>query len=96
MGNRKRIVSLFCLCTNRARNRTAIRTQIRTRVDGPLLSSHAGDCDYDSASHLFASDLVVNPELTNTGIPRGFDNTGIEMYGIQELSKQCFCPLCGY
>jgi hypothetical protein len=36
MGNRKRIGSLFCLRTNRTRNRMAIRTQIRTRVDGPL------------------------------------------------------------
>jgi hypothetical protein len=35
MGNRKIIGSLFCLRTNRARNRMAIRTQIRTRVDGP-------------------------------------------------------------
>jgi hypothetical protein len=35
MGNGKRIGSLFCLRTNLARNRTAIRTQIRTRVDGP-------------------------------------------------------------
>jgi hypothetical protein len=39
MGNRKRIGSLFCLSTNLARNRTAIRTQIRTRVDGPLRES---------------------------------------------------------
>jgi hypothetical protein len=36
MGDRKRIGSLFFLHTNHARNRTAIRTQIRTRVDGPL------------------------------------------------------------
>jgi hypothetical protein len=36
MGDRKRIGSLFCLRTNLARNHTAIRTQIRTRVDGPL------------------------------------------------------------
>jgi hypothetical protein len=40
MGNRKRIGSLICLPTNRARNRTAIRTQIRTRVDGPLLLAY--------------------------------------------------------
>jgi hypothetical protein len=33
MGNRKRIGSLFCLRTNRARNCTAIRTQIRIRVE---------------------------------------------------------------
>jgi hypothetical protein len=32
MGDRKRIGSLFCLRTNRARNRTAILTRIRTRV----------------------------------------------------------------
>jgi hypothetical protein len=38
IGDRKRIGSLFCLHTNRARNRTAIRTQIRTRVDGSLLN----------------------------------------------------------
>jgi hypothetical protein len=36
MGDGKRIGSLFCLRTNRARNHMAIRTQIRTRVDGPL------------------------------------------------------------
>jgi hypothetical protein len=36
MGYRKKIGSLFCFRTNRARNRLAIRTQIRTRVDGPL------------------------------------------------------------
>jgi hypothetical protein len=36
MGNRKRIGSYFCFCTNLARNRTAIRTQIRTRVDSPF------------------------------------------------------------
>jgi hypothetical protein len=36
MGDRKRIGSLFCLPTNRARNRMAIRTEIWTRVDGPL------------------------------------------------------------
>jgi hypothetical protein len=36
MGDRKRIGSLFCFLTNRARNLMAIRTQIRTRVDGPL------------------------------------------------------------
>jgi hypothetical protein len=36
MGNIKLIESLFCLRTNQARNRRAIRTQIRTRVDGPL------------------------------------------------------------
>jgi hypothetical protein len=36
MGVRWRIGSLFGLNANRARNRTAIRTQIRTRVDGPL------------------------------------------------------------
>jgi hypothetical protein len=35
MGDRKRIGSLFCLRTNRAGNRMAIRTEIRTRVDGP-------------------------------------------------------------
>jgi hypothetical protein len=35
MGDRKIIGSLFCLGTNCARNRTAIRMQIRTRVDGP-------------------------------------------------------------
>jgi hypothetical protein len=35
MANIKINVSLFCLRTNRARNRMAIRTQIRTRVDGP-------------------------------------------------------------
>jgi hypothetical protein len=37
LGFRKRIGSLFCLRTNRARNRMAIRTEIRTRVDGPLV-----------------------------------------------------------
>jgi hypothetical protein len=36
MGNIKLIESLFCLRTNQVRNRRAIRTQIRTRVDGPL------------------------------------------------------------
>jgi hypothetical protein len=36
LGDRKRIGSLFCLHTNRARNRMAIRTEIRTRVDRPL------------------------------------------------------------
>jgi hypothetical protein len=36
MGDRKRIGSLFCLGTNCAQNRTAIRTQILTHVDGPL------------------------------------------------------------
>jgi hypothetical protein len=36
MGKRKRIGSLFCFCTNLARNRTAICTQIRTPVDSPL------------------------------------------------------------
>jgi hypothetical protein len=36
MGDRKRIGSLFCFLTNRARNCMAIRTQIRTRVDSPL------------------------------------------------------------
>jgi hypothetical protein len=36
MGDRKRIGSLFCLHTNRARNRMVICTEIRTRVDGPL------------------------------------------------------------
>jgi hypothetical protein len=36
MGDRKIIESLLCSRTNWARNRTAIRTQIRTRVDGPL------------------------------------------------------------
>jgi hypothetical protein len=36
MGDRKRIGSLFCFLTNLARNRMAIRTQIRTRVDSPL------------------------------------------------------------
>jgi hypothetical protein len=36
MGSRKRIGSLLFLRTNRARNCPAIRTQIRTRVDGPL------------------------------------------------------------
>jgi hypothetical protein len=35
MANKKRIGSLLCFCTNLARNRTAIRTQIRTRVDRP-------------------------------------------------------------
>jgi hypothetical protein len=35
MGARKRIVPLFSFLTNRARNRMAIRTQIRTRVDSP-------------------------------------------------------------
>jgi hypothetical protein len=35
MGDRKRIGSLFRLRNNRARNRTASRTEIRTRVDGP-------------------------------------------------------------
>jgi hypothetical protein len=36
MGDIKRIGSLFCFLTNRARNRMAIRTQIQTRVDSPL------------------------------------------------------------
>jgi hypothetical protein len=36
MGDRKRIGSLLCFLTNRARNRMAIHTQIRTRVDSPL------------------------------------------------------------
>jgi hypothetical protein len=36
MGDRKRIRSLFCFLTNRARNRMAIRMQIRTLVDSPL------------------------------------------------------------
>jgi hypothetical protein len=36
MAKIKIIGSLFCLRTNRARNRTAICMQIRTRVDGPL------------------------------------------------------------
>jgi hypothetical protein len=36
MGDRKRIGSLFCFRTNRARNRMVIHTQIRTRVDSPL------------------------------------------------------------
>jgi hypothetical protein len=35
MGDRKKIGSLFCFCTNRARNRMTIRTEIPTRVDGP-------------------------------------------------------------
>jgi hypothetical protein len=35
MGDRKRIRSLFCFLTHRAMNRMAIRTQIRTLVDGP-------------------------------------------------------------
>jgi hypothetical protein len=35
MGNRKRIGSQICLRTDRARNRTQIRMQIQTRVDGP-------------------------------------------------------------
>jgi hypothetical protein len=39
MGDRKRIGSLFGFLTNRARNRMAIRTQIRTRVDGLYLGS---------------------------------------------------------
>jgi hypothetical protein len=37
MGDRKIIGSLFCLRRNRARNRTAIRMAIRTRVDSPLV-----------------------------------------------------------
>jgi hypothetical protein len=36
MGDRKKIGSLFCFLTNRARNRMANRTRIRTRVDSPL------------------------------------------------------------
>jgi hypothetical protein len=43
MGNGKRIGSLLCLHTNLARNRTAIRMQIRTRVEGPL-PYHLGVC----------------------------------------------------
>jgi hypothetical protein len=35
MANRKIIGFLFCLRTNRARNRMAIHMQIRTLVDGP-------------------------------------------------------------
>jgi hypothetical protein len=35
-GDRKIIGSPFCFLTNRARNRMAIPTQIRTRVDSPL------------------------------------------------------------
>jgi hypothetical protein len=35
IANRKINGSLFCLRTNRARNRMAIRMQIRTPVDGP-------------------------------------------------------------
>jgi hypothetical protein len=46
MGDRKIIGSLFCLRTHRARNRMAIRTQIRTRVGGRL---HDYDFVYDSA-----------------------------------------------
>jgi hypothetical protein len=43
MGDRKIIGSLFCLRRNRARNRMAIRMEIRTRVDSPLhrMSSNA-------------------------------------------------------
>jgi hypothetical protein len=41
MGERKRIGSLFCFLTNRARNRMAIRTEIRTRVDSPILRPRA-------------------------------------------------------
>jgi hypothetical protein len=36
MGDRNIIGSLFCFRRNRARNRTAIRMAIRTRVDSPL------------------------------------------------------------
>jgi hypothetical protein len=36
MGDKKRIGTLFYFLTNRARNRMAIRMQIRTRVDSPL------------------------------------------------------------
>jgi hypothetical protein len=42
MGDRKRIVPLFCFLANRARNRTVIRTQIRTSVDGPLVKNAGG------------------------------------------------------
>jgi hypothetical protein len=41
MGDRKIIGSLFCLRANRARNRMAIRMQIRTRVDSPLAGAPA-------------------------------------------------------
>jgi hypothetical protein len=41
MGDRKRIGSLFCLPTNLARNRTAIRKAIRTRVDSPLVKMNS-------------------------------------------------------
>jgi hypothetical protein len=36
MGDRKIIGFLFCFLKNRALNRMAIRTQIRTCVDSPL------------------------------------------------------------
>jgi hypothetical protein len=42
MANRKIIGFLFCLRTNRARNRTAIRRAIRTRVDSPLVLTPEG------------------------------------------------------
>jgi hypothetical protein len=43
MGDRKRIGSLFCFLTNRARNRMAICMQIRTRVDSPLTRQQRKD-----------------------------------------------------
>jgi hypothetical protein len=39
MGNRKIINFLFCLRTNRARNRAAIRMQIRTRVSNVIFNN---------------------------------------------------------
>jgi hypothetical protein len=56
MGNRKRIGFLFCLRTNRARNRTAIRT----RVDGPLHSSKVRRIDIPIfAAHFVLTRVVV-------------------------------------
>jgi hypothetical protein len=48
MGDRKRIGSLFGFRKNRARNRMAIRTQIRTREDGPLATASRGEPDSGS------------------------------------------------
>jgi hypothetical protein len=68
MANSKIIGSLLFLRTNRARNCTAIRTQIQTRVDGPLAS-----IPDSQANHHFYYLL----ESTHTCIYEGSEGRGV-------------------
>jgi hypothetical protein len=93
MGDRKRIGSLFCFLTNRARYRMAIRTQIRTRVDIPLrlFNTDANEVRVDGHTCAFCFRFFVRDYTQLRESLRRYRHAGIRKSDFARLQTSPDC-----